>query len=244
MCKSLVALLCASCLAVQVWGQGSSGQQAPAPAAAETPAAAGPAAQTASTPSSQFPLDDIKEFSAIMIGSLLPGDNERESHIYRSGDLLRTENWEEKGYMITDLAKLQTHGVTRKGCAEFKGPFLRAYPFSENRPGRKIARTLVGEETVDGHVCKVEDLTITGGDLRVNVMKMRLWQAEDLQGFPIRVEARGTPTHKAVRYKKVVLGPQDPTLFIYPTSCQSLDAIGKAPSSSSKTKKPATGTKQ
>jgi len=51
---------------------------------------------------------------------------------------------------------------------------------------------------------------------------MRFWEAEDLQGFPIKIEFLRPGGHDAiVRYKNVVFGPQDPTLFIHPKSCQS-----------------------
>jgi hypothetical protein len=56
-----------------------------------------------------------------------------------------------------------------------------------------------------------------------NPQKMRLWEAEDLQGFPIKIEFLILGGHgPVIRYKNVVLGEQDPTLFIHPKSCQPL----------------------
>jgi hypothetical protein len=65
-----------------------------------------------------------------------------------------------------------------------------------------------------------------------------------LKGFPVKVEFRRLNGHNPViEYKDVVLGPQDPTLFIYPKSCDASPGLtskkGKAPA---KAKKPAATT--
>lgn len=179
------------------------------------------AAQTAAAPSAkpQFPLDEFQEFSAIMIGSVLIGD-ERESHIYRSGKLMRTEGPEERNFLITDLTTQETYGVAATGCLHDGHPYFRSLPFSFAAFGYKMERASAGQETVDGHSCKIEDITLSSPKLP-NPMKLRLWEAEDLQGFPVKVEFRRAGDHNSViHYKNVVLGPQDPTLFIYPNSCQ------------------------
>ena len=70
-------------------------------------------------------------------------------------------------------------------------------------------------------------------------VKLRFWEAEDLQGFPVKIELRTTSIHHSMEYKNVVLGPQDPTLFIYPNQCQAFKADAavthkQAPAGSSK----------
>jgi len=212
MARLTAALLLAGCLGFQAWAQ--------TPPAAPTSAASSPAAQTASaSESSQFPLDRFQEFSALVVGGPVPG-TEDEIHIYRSGNLMRMEGRESRNYLITDLAKQETHGLAPTGCLKYGNPYVRSYPFSMSRPENKYERVPVGKETVDGHVCQVEDLTISSPKLPTPV-KIRLWEAEDLQGFPIKVE---TMSHRIVQYKNVVLGPQDPTFFIFPNDCQVLDA--------------------
>ena len=69
---------------------------------------------------------------------------------------------------------------------------------------------------------------------------MRLWEAEDLQGFPIKIEFLLPGGHDAiVHYRNVVLGPQDPTLFIHPKSCEQLPKRESTPKASPAHKKPA-----
>jgi hypothetical protein len=88
------------------------------------------------------------------------------------------------------------------------------------RPGYTVERAVSGQETMDGHACKVEDVTLSSPKLPTPI-KLRFWEAEDLQGFPVKVEFRRANGHNpVVHYKNVVLGPQDPTLFIHPNSCE------------------------
>ena len=73
---------------------------------------------------------------------------------------------------------------------------------------------------MDGHACQIEDVTITGPELQ-KPLKLRLWEAEDLKGFPIRIDSvRANGHNRTLRYKNVVLGPHDRTLFLRPKSCQ------------------------
>jgi hypothetical protein len=205
------ALFLAGCLGFQAWGQ--------TPPPAPTSAAPAPVALPASpSESSQYPFDRFQEFSALVAGGPVPG-TEDEIHIYRSGNLLRMEGRESRNYLITDLVKQETHGLAATGCLKYGYPYVRSYPFSLARPENKYERVPGREETVDGHVCQVEDVTISSPKLPAPV-RIRLWEAKDLQGFPIKVE---TMSHRTIEYKNVVLGPQDPTLFVFPDKCEVLD---------------------
>jgi hypothetical protein len=208
-----VALLLAGCFGFQLWAQTPSSQQPVDQKPATDDASTGQAAP-ASEPT-QFPWDQFKEFSAIMAGGPVPG-TEDEIHIYRSGDRLRMEGREGLNYQITDLVKHETHGLAATGCLKYKSPYVRSYPFSLAMPDSTYERSLAGKETVDGHVCQIVDLTITFHS-RPNTIKMKLWEAEDLQGFPVKIV---TANHRTIQYKNVVLGPQDPSLFIFPNVCQ------------------------
>jgi hypothetical protein len=180
----------------------------------------GSAGQTAASANTQFPLDAFTEFSAVMVGSVIPGDD-RESYIYRSGKLMRNPGPEGHNYLITNLATLETYGVATTGCLHDRHPYVRSAPFSSMKPGYTVERAASGQETVDGHSCKIEDVTLSSPKLP-RPIKLRFWEAEDLQGFPVKVEfLRGTGHDPVIHYKNVVLGPQDPTLFIYPNSCES-----------------------
>jgi hypothetical protein len=170
----------------------------------------------------QYPLDSFTDFSALMVGSIMEmGEGASEAHIYRSGHLMRVEDPAAEGYFITDLTTLDTYGISTGPCIHDSHPYFRVSPFAAARTGSSVERVAVGKETLDGHSCQIEDIAVsspkTGGHL-----KMRFWEAEDLEGFPIKIEfLRPVGRSSIIRYRNVVLGPQDRTLFIHPKSCQS-----------------------
>jgi hypothetical protein len=217
--------------------------------AGQTPAAdQGAAGQTAAPAKTQYPLDSFTDFSAVMVGSIMEmGEGTAEAHIYRSGKLMRMEGPEGHGYLITDLTTLETYGVSTGPCMHDTHPFFRAAPFEAAKPGYTVERVAAGKEALDGHSCQIEDITVSSPKPGASPLKMRFWEAEDLQGFPIRIDFQRAGGHNAtVRYKNVVLGPQDPTLFIHPKSCQALPQKDepKAPKAPAAAKKPPAGGSQ
>jgi hypothetical protein len=187
----------------------------PAPSSKESATAKG----TTSAANAQYPLDAFKNFSAVMVGSVA-GD-EQESHIYRLGRLMRTEVG--GSYAVTDLTKGDTYGVSPKGCLHDTHPAFRVFPFDVSSPARKVERAPSGKETVDGHSCNIEDVTVTSTGPAAHSLKMRFWEAEDLQGFPVKIEVLSSFGHnKTILYKDVVLVPPDAALFKHPANCQVL----------------------
>jgi hypothetical protein len=222
------SLLFVSVVVGAMWAvaQGQTPGQTPAPS--QEPAA--PAASQPATPTAgEFPFDRFPEFSAIMVGSILTGD-EREGHIYRLGNLVRTEGGEGLGYFLTDLTKIESYSLTKMGCTKDTHPYFRAFPFTAPRKTRTMTHVAVGTETIDGHVCKIEEFTFSGGDL-TQPMRVKFWEAEDMNGFPIKVTAPTAPA--TILYKDVVVGPLDHSLFIRPDKC-----TGELPSSGVKTPAP------
>src|SRR5271170_4864392 len=124
------------------------------PLAAQTPAPSSPASPSAKT---GFPFDAFPEFSAVMAGSMSPNDT-RESYIYRSGNLIRNEGLGDHSYLITNLATHESFGVTTTGCIHDSHPYFRSAPLASIAPGDKAVRVDAGEETIDGHSCKIEDV--------------------------------------------------------------------------------------
>jgi hypothetical protein len=201
------------------------------------------AGKIAATPpgKTEYPLDSFKDFSAIMVGSIMEmGEGASEAHIYRSGELMRMEDPDGPGYLITDLTKLESYGISTGPCIHDSHPYFRASPFAAARPGSSVERVAAGKDTLDGHSCKIEDITVSSPKTGSR-LKLRFWEAEDLQGFPIKIEFRRPGARSSIiRYKNVVLGPQDRTLFIHPKSCQSAPHRGgpKTPKASAAGKKP------
>jgi hypothetical protein len=184
-----------------------------------------PTGQNAAAPSTAaYPLDVFQNFSAVMIGSRAePGEGASQGHIYRSGKLIRMDESGGRGYFITDLSSGETYGIMEAGCIHDDHPYIRAIPFYlAGMADATVTRAHAGKETVEGHSCEVEDITVSSPML-ANPQKMRFWEAEDLQGFPIKIEfALPGGRGPIVRYKNVALGTQEPTLFIHPKSCQRL----------------------
>ncbi|MBZ5665981.1 MAG: hypothetical protein LAO30_15370 [Acidobacteriia bacterium] len=215
MIRWIAFMLLTGCTAAQVAGKPVQNPEAAQSQASEQAPAAPPGAPTPAT--GGFPFDQFKEFSAIMVGSVLSGDD-RESHIYRSGTLLRTQATEGFGYYLTDLESFETYAITRLGCTSDSHPYFRAFPLTAGRPRRKFERVAAGKESVDGHMCQVEEVTVSSGDLTLPI-KLKLWEAEDLHGFPIKVQVLNGGGRSIIQYKDVVVGPVDPSLFIRPKRC-------------------------
>jgi hypothetical protein len=191
-------------------------------------------------PAAQYPLDSFTEFSAVMVGSRVePGDGTAEGHIYRSGKLMRMEDPGRRGYYITDLAVGETYGMSEAGCMHDGHPFIRVFPFFAVPPGATVARAAAGKETVDGHSCQIENVTVSSPAF-ANPLKMKFWEAQDLQGFPVKIEFLLNGGHDPIiRYKSVVLGPPDPTLFIHPKSCDQISRQESKPQTPPAHEKPA-----
>jgi len=221
-----IALLM-SCIAATMVAQDSQKQDSMKQSPAGQPA---PAASA----SSDYPLDAFRDFAALMVGSRAQiGEPSQESHIYRSGDLMRVEGPEKRGYFITNLKTLETYGITEGPCAYSKHPYFGVSPFPAAKLGTTVQRVPVGKDTFDGHSCQIEDVTVSSKNPGEKPTKMRLWEADDLKGFPIKIEYPYPGGNSAtVLYKNVVLGPQDPTLFIHPKSCESLESLNAKPNKS------------
>lgn len=231
----LSPVLLLTCIAASTFAQTmlarTSNEQDSAQASATQQAAAGPGAPEESSlaPSrTQYPLDAFPEFSAVMVGSRVePGEGTGEGHIYRSGKLMRMEDPGKLGYFITDLTTGETYGMSEAGCMHDSHPFIRVFPFdAAAKPDTMVMRTLIGKEAgkeaVDGRCCQIENVTVSSPKF-ANPLLMKFWEAEDLQGFPIKIEFLLPGGHDAiVHYKRVVLGPQDPTLFLHPRFCEHL----------------------
>ncbi|MGB8782402.1 MAG: hypothetical protein WCD02_04750 [Terriglobales bacterium] len=214
-------------------------QESATPTAPVAKKAAGIGAKpTGPAANAQFPLDSFKNFSAIMIGSMLGGDE--ESNIYRRGNLMRTGrgNSGNSSYMITDLEKGDTYGVAKTGCLHDPNPGFRVFPFRAAKHGT-VSRVTSGKETLNGHSCVIENVSIANPGPGGGGLKFRFWEAEDLQGFPIKIEfLRPHGRIVTIEYKDVILSPPDVVLFKHPLNCQSLTGGVRSPKVSVPAKAP------
>jgi hypothetical protein len=201
---------------------------------ANRPSSPKPAEQPAKP---DYPLDSLTAFSATMVGG--PTGNVDELKIYRSGNLMRTEMLD-GNYMVTDLATYSTFVVLSNRCVQDSRPSVNTFPFSAVRPGYRVERKSAGTETLEGHACQLEDVIITPE--HGLPLTLKLWEAMDLSGFPIKVEIhRMTGSTVTMTYKDIKIAPPDPTLFRHPANCapSSHPATLGAPKVPAKPSKPA-----
>jgi hypothetical protein len=177
------------------------------------------AASLPHTAKSQGPFDSLTEFSATMVGGLM--GNIDEIKIYRSGNQMWAQSYNKVNHLVTDLSTNETYFMLmepKERCIHHQALAVQSFPFAFFGPGYKIERTPAGEGMVDGHHCHVESVVrtaLSGGEMHV-----RFWEADDLNGFPVKVEVDGPggkPT--TITYKDVKLGPPDPALFARPKNC-------------------------
>jgi hypothetical protein len=188
---------------------------------AKPPAAKRQKAAPATNLGDPNPFDRFKTFTAVLNGGI-GLDHDRK--VYRLGNSIRADF--DDSYRVTDVQTLKAWGGGPRGCQRLPFADASSYPFSAYH-GFKIQRTPSEEkETVDGHACRIEHVTFTPNDERPMVIKMKLWEAEDLDGFPIRIEVEATgrklPT---INYTNVSLAPPDAKLFERPAHCK----VGAAP---------------
>jgi hypothetical protein len=159
-------------------------------------------------------LAKFQTFSANVTGGIAR-DHDRK--IYRSGKWMRLDF--DDSYRVNDLDTLHMWSVGANRCVEFSRPDAGSYPFTAYHDFKVARATTPEKETVDGHLCKIEILTLTPKDERPIVATMKMWEAEDLEGFPIRIEVTEAGQTLTSTYTNVSLKPPDPKLFWHPARC-------------------------
>jgi hypothetical protein len=172
----------------------------------------------------QNPFETAKQFSATVVMSGMStrgGPAPGEMKIYRSGDKMRTNLAAGGGYMVMELRE-RTNFMVMNGMCMQMNVDRQPNPFSEAE-GATVQRTPVGADTVDGHACKVENLTITPRDGQPK--KMKAWEAEDLNGFPVKIEMESSHGLITIQYKDISLQQPDPSLFTHPDNCRQMPVM-------------------
>jgi len=168
----------------------------------------------------QNPFDAHKQFSATMVmtGSPMAGHAPQgDVKMYRLGDKTRT-NIGSMGYSIIDMSQHTMYMVMGQGgmCMQM-APKMEQNPFAQQG---SVVRTPAGTETVDGHSCKVENVTVTPQN--GTPAKMKVWLADDLQGFPVKVQIETSRGPVTVMYKDVSFDAPPASLFTHPDNCRQM----------------------
>jgi len=76
---------------------------------------------------------------------------------------------------------------------------------------------------VDGHPCKVENLTVTQQNGQPT--KMKVWEAQDLKGFPIKIESQTSRGPVTIEYKDISFSEPEASLFTHPDNCRQMPTM-------------------
>jgi outer membrane lipoprotein-sorting protein len=177
----------------------------------------------------QNPFETVKQFSATVVMSGMPAHGAQghgDMKIYRSGDKMRTTLPGSAGYVVMDLAQHTNFMVMGSGMCMQMSPSNQQNPFTQSQ-GATIDRSPAGTDTVDGHACKVENLTVT--PKQGQPVKMKVWEADDLKGFPVKVEMQTSHGPMTIEYKDISFDDQPASLFTHPDNCQQMPAMPGGP---------------
>lgn len=169
----------------------------------------------------------LPDFSATQINQLPPTSPQMPPwKIYKSGANFRTENSPGQSTLYLPGNKMVYNTVAHPpSCMAIpmsKAKFVRS-PLQQD-PGVTMKKKPVGTEVFEGHSCTVEDVVLLSPD--GHELQAKVWEANDLQGFPVKIEAVGAPSFI---FRDVVLAKPDPALFQPPAKCLTPeDLTGKA----------------
>lgn len=150
--------------------------------------------------------------------------------VYRSGSSVRVERsgalstlYENASGKVYNLTVYPDHS---RQCVAMKPDQAKMLPSPlELLQGRILKRTASGSDVVEGHTCKVEDVTVARSDGKK--IESRVWEAEDLQGIPAKIESHLDGITLTALYRDVVIGSADQALFSIPDRCTSFDRMGQ-----------------
>jgi hypothetical protein len=165
------------------------------------------------TASGDSPFAPFAQFSATLTSGLLKDEPRK---VYRSGKFFRVDL--DGTYHVTDLALGTTWSIRPERCTRVSGPDIRSYPFAAYRDYKVERFPNEDKETVDGHPCKIENVTFTQKESGLKT-KMKVWRAEDLQGFPVKIELFHPARTMTISYTNVSLDKPDAALFKLPAKC-------------------------
>ncbi len=87
----------------------------------------------------------------------------------------------------------------------------------------KVEVTALGKETVDGHPCVKNKITITSDDGKAQ--DILAWQASDMNDFPIKTEMEAGTSTVTTHFTNINMSAPDASLFEPPTDFKKYDSI-------------------
>jgi hypothetical protein len=156
--------------------------------------------------------------------------SEMKMKVYRSGASVRVE----RGGALTTLyapASGMVYNLTvypdqSRQCVAMKPEQAKMLPSPlELIQGRIVKRNTVGSESVDGHPSKIETVAVMGADGRT--IESKVWEAEDLNGVPVKIESHIEGVTLLAFYRDIVVGAPDQGLFHVPDRCIPFEKMGQ-----------------
>jgi hypothetical protein len=160
------------------------------------------------------------DFSATQVFHM--GSYDMTMRVYRYGPSVRVELSPAISVLYVPAAskvyKLTSYPDRSHQCVVMRPDQAKITPSPlELLNGVKVNRTPAGTEVVDGHKCKVEFAVVTRADGKT--VESKVWEAEDLNGAPVKIESQLPHFKATATYRDIVLGPPDKALFNPPARC-------------------------
>jgi hypothetical protein len=92
-----------------------------------------------------------------------------------------------------------------------------------SKKGLKVTKTHLGKETIDGHACEKEEVTLT--DDKGTQQHATIWEAADMNKFPIQMQLTQDDASVVMKYKDVRLGRPADNHFQAPTGMAKFDNV-------------------
>jgi hypothetical protein len=152
--------------------------------------------------------------------------------VYRSGSSVRVERSAAMATLYVNTSNkvydLTVYPDGSRQCVAMRPDQAKMMPSPlELLNGTKVKRTLApaGKEVVEGHMCKVEIAQVTRADGKI--IESKVWEAEDLNGVPVKIESQLPETKVTAIYRDIVWGSPDKALLAPPNKCIPYEKMGE-----------------
>ncbi len=168
------------------------------------------------------------DFSAVQVFESRKANMEMK--VYVSGSNVRVERSKALSTLYmpnqSKVYNLTTYPDNSRQCVVMKPEQAKMLPSPlELIQGSQLKRTTVGTETVEGHLCKVENVVVKRPD--GSTIESKVWEAQDLGGIPVKIQSHIGDITLSATYRNIVVGNEDQNLFTAPQVCTPFEKMGE-----------------
>lgn len=150
--------------------------------------------------------------------------------VYRSGSSVRLERSASISTLYatesSTVYNLTTYPDNSHQCVSMKPEQARMLPSPlELIQGKLVKRVPSGSEVVEGHATKIENVTVM--DPAGELIESKVWEADDLQGIPVKIESQIEGVTLRAIYRDIAIGAPDKVLFEVPNQCTPFERMGQ-----------------